>query len=404
MSEQPSNEEIEAARFAALLPAVTKSFFTSILSITIFSALLFRFSPTGLSLWLALRAVVSIACVVTLKRLPSRAQTFAQQQTTIVAVLAISGIVWGLIPAFVTPAGPEWRAVTVLWLFGNQSVITAVCSASKTAFRAAAGSVTFVGAAAVALPGDSFGFVLAALLLLGGVYSSSISVSIHRVVTAAITGQLETAALAASLTQRQGELEAANRELDELASRDGLTRLPNRRSFTETVSDGEGHVRIDGWLGFIDLDHFKAINDSMGHAVGDLVLITVANRWSPLLPQGAMLARTGGDEFALFVPGGSADAVRDLCFRFIASLQQTIDIDDSRSTSASCSIGICRAEAGDTFSTAMARADTALYRVKSDGRNDVGMLEHTDESAPPLREGQDRRQHRGAAGVLPERN
>jgi diguanylate cyclase (GGDEF)-like protein len=103
-----------------------------------------------------------------------------------------------------------------------------------------------------------------------------------------------------------------NRTLDELASRDGLTRLQNRRSLTKSVADDHGRLRGDCWLGFIDLDRFKDINDTLGHAIGDLVLITVAERWSRLLPQSAMLARTGGDEFALFIPDATAEDALEL--------------------------------------------------------------------------------------------
>ncbi len=362
---------IEAARLGMLIPAVRRSFLTSALSITIFSVLLFRFSPVGLSLWLGLRAVVTVVGLGVLQQLSAPTVTSTRRKRSLVTLMAVSGVVWGLIPAFVQPADPEWRAVTILWLFGNQSVITAVCSASRAVFRAAAGSVTLVGAVAIASGGDSFGLVLAALLLLGGVYSSSISTSIHRVVTAAIEGQLETAELASSLTQRQVELESANRLLEDLASRDGLTRLPNRRSFATSVADEDGHLRVGCWVGFIDLDRFKTINDTLGHAVGDLVLITVADRWSRLLPVGALLARTGGDEFALFLPNAGADEALELAQRLIGSLADPIDVDEANPIDVSCSIGMCRGAAGEPFASAMVRADAALYEMKTKGRNGV---------------------------------
>lgn len=369
--------QIAAARLSMLIPGVRRSFLTSLLSITIFSALLFRFSPMGLVAWLGLRAAVSTVGLLAISRVETQPTSHHRQQQTLAQVMGASGVVWGLIPVFVQPAAPEWRAVIVLWLFGNQSVITAVCSASRSVFRIAAGSVTLVGAVAVASAGDSFGYVLAALLLLGGVYSLSISQSIHRVVTAAIEGQIGQIALAASLEQRQAELESANRTLHELASRDGLTSLPNRRSFTEAVADADGRLRGDCWLGFIDLDQFKSVNDTMGHGVGDLVLITVANRWSRLLPLGTVLARTGGDEFALFMPGATNDDVLELSQRFIRSLMAPIDIDDSTSIDVSCSIGVCPGIAGESFATAMARADAALYEMKSSGRNGVRSLSVT---------------------------
>jgi diguanylate cyclase (GGDEF)-like protein len=153
-----------------------------------------------------------------------------------------------------------------------------------------------------------------------------------------------------------------NRTLDELASRDGLTRLQNRRSLTKSVADDHGRLRGDCWLGFIDLDRFKDINDTLGHAIGDLVLITVAERWSRLLPQSAMLARTGGDEFALFIPDATAEDALELSPATHRRVDRT---------------GICRGMAGEPFASAMSRADSALYEMKSSGRNGVVALSAT---------------------------
>lgn len=365
------NHHLEASRVAMLVPGLRRSFVTSALSIAIFSALLFPFGPIAMGLWLVLRLIVSVVGFAAITRVGTATSQPARQQVQLAMIMATSGFVWGLIPAFVQPSAPEWRAVIILWLFGNQSVVTAVCAPSPSVFRAALGSVTLVGAVTMAGTGDSFGLVLALLLLLGGAYSISIGTAMHRVATAAIEGRLETAGLAASLSERTSELEELNRSLEHMALTDGLTGLPNRRSFTSVVPDEDGRVRAACALGFIDIDHFKEINDERGHGAGDLVLITVADRWRRLLPHDALLARTGGDEFALHLADADADRLLALTQRLRAALDEPVALDERNVVAVSCSIGICSAGAGEPFATAMARADAALYDMKRNGRNGV---------------------------------
>jgi diguanylate cyclase (GGDEF)-like protein len=139
---------------------------------------------------------------------------------------------------------------------------------------------------------------------------------------------------------------------------DTTTGLRNRRGFDRelavvisAVQRGHGPLSV----AFLDLDHFKVINDTAGHGAGDRRLRAVADAWVPLLPEGAVLARQGGDEFAILFPGlnlteaaSAAEAMRAA----IAGAGHT------------CSGGVAEWEAGVTGSTLMSRADIALYRAK----------------------------------------
>jgi len=361
-----SESMVERAALAALAPAVRKSFYTSILSIAIFSALLSRFSPDGILAWIGLRALVTVIGLYLIWRTQLRQVSVGTSITVIAVVLGASGVVWGLIPLFVRPDAPEWRAIVVLWLFGNQSVITAVCSSSPRAFRWGLGSVTVVGAVSMALSGDSFGILLGCLLLLGGVYSVSLFAPTHRAVRAAIEGQLKTELLAASLSERQAQLEQANLALAELASKDTLTGLPNRRTFVSNVSDANDRIREDSFIGYLDLDDFKLINDSLGHGAGDAVLLAVSERWRAILPDGALLARMGGDEFAVHMPGIDLFEAQEVVECFARSLNKPIVVGEIDSIFVSCSIGVCAVKAGEDYSRAIARADAALYQMKAD--------------------------------------
>ena len=144
------------------------------------------------------------------------------------------------------------------------------------------------------------------------------------------------------------------------AHEDALTRLVNRRGFDEAL---EGAVRAAGRSGeplsaaLFDLDHFKAVNDSRGHAAGDEMLKMVAATWTPLLPPGAVLARHGGDEFSLLLPGLDGDRALAAAEGLRAALPAV-----------GTSVGVAQLGAGDSPAALMRRADAALYRVKSVGR------------------------------------
>ncbi len=146
---------------------------------------------------------------------------------------------------------------------------------------------------------------------------------------------------------------------------DSTTGLRNRRGYDRELAIAISAVqRCSSALSvaFLDLDHFKVINDTAGHGAGDRRLRSVAEMWLPLIPEGAILARQGGDEFAALFPGlapAEAAKVTETMRAAIASQGYT------------CSGGVAEWEPGLTGSTLMSRADIALYRAKGGGRNRV---------------------------------
>ncbi|MEM7272720.1 MAG: GGDEF domain-containing protein [Actinomycetota bacterium] len=363
-------DALQRGRVGALIPAVRKSMFTSGVSVVMFSVILFRFSPTGLAAWLAIRLLVSACCVAALDRLTAPGRRVQDQLRWLVGIMGVSGVVWGLIPAFVRPDSPEWAAVVVLWLFGNQSVVTAVASPARPVFLAAIGSVTLVGAVAIGIGGDSFDLVLAALLMLGGVYSVAIFASLHRTVEAAINARWEVSSLAESLAARTAELESTNEVLADLASHDALTRLLNRRAFTELMTGGSEteSLRGEGWIAFADIDHFKSVNDTHGHRAGDEVLVAVARRWSAALGEDATVARAGGDEFIIALPPGTVADAGEAATRMRDALTAPVKT-GAAVIPVTCSIGLTEYGDGESLRTVLARADRALYVTKAAGRD-----------------------------------
>lgn len=155
-------------------------------------------------------------------------------------------------------------------------------------------------------------------------------------------------------------------KLTHLASTDMLTGLPNRRAFlartTEVTRGGQ-----TGALMLLDADHFKKINDTYGHAVGDKCLAAIAVRLCDNLRPGDLVGRLGGEEFSIFLPGVSvaqALMVGDRLCKSIAvpkdGMEQDIQI--------TLSIGAVLCDNRTPFDKLMAKADAALYRAKAEGR------------------------------------
>jgi diguanylate cyclase (GGDEF)-like protein len=156
-----------------------------------------------------------------------------------------------------------------------------------------------------------------------------------------------------------------------LARQDSLTDLPNRLAFNEKMEDAEQRIRRRERLAVlaIDLDHFKIVNDTLGHGVGDKVLREAAARLRSCCRGGDDVFRLGGDEFAILT--SQLDAERDaaiIASRAVSRMAEPMEI-DGHSIVIGASIGIAVAPGDGTSSDAlMKNADLALYRAKNEGR------------------------------------
>lgn len=174
-------------------------------------------------------------------------------------------------------------------------------------------------------------------------------------------------------------LQQANAQLLDYAMRDALTGLPNRRALDEELTRLLSQARRDGrsvLIGVLDLDGFKQINDSLGHACGDLFLQEMARRLSTVLRGSDMLGRLGGDEFVLLGPGpalaagglpGSEGelAAAELQRRFAAASAGRFQLGDQTVDYAGASLGVVALAPGGMATEAAIRlADTAMYEIK----------------------------------------
>ncbi|MEZ5440078.1 MAG: sensor domain-containing diguanylate cyclase [Lysobacterales bacterium] len=190
------------------------------------------------------------------------------------------------------------------------------------------------------------------------------------------------------VAERTADLEQASREREELLAElrrhtglleqqsreDPLTGLANRRYFDEQLAAAIDIAAAGGRslaLALIDLDHFKQVNDSAGHAVGDTVLLRFAALLMQHAPIEALVARIGGEEFAVLLPGLSCDSAV-AAVELLRIRTPLIPIDDlPLRTPLRFSAGVCEWTVGDDADSLLRRADRGLYAAKAAGRDQV---------------------------------
>ena len=176
---------------------------------------------------------------------------------------------------------------------------------------------------------------------------------------------------------------AAAREIAQLAFYDQLTGLPNRQLLVERLAQSHLHSQRTGLIGallFIDLDNFKTLNDTLGHARGDQLLQVVSSRLLHCVREGDTVARFGGDEFVISLVALDSDLQRAQCKaslvgdKILEAMRQPIQLSEHEHQG-SCSIGIAMRERhDDTVDELLKRADLAMYRAKAGGRNALAVF------------------------------
>jgi diguanylate cyclase (GGDEF)-like protein len=174
-------------------------------------------------------------------------------------------------------------------------------------------------------------------------------------------------------------LRVRERELARQVHYDPLTDLPNRVHFHAAVDAALIRAADDGTrcaVLFIDLDDFKHVNDTLGHAVGDRVLVAVGQRLRSCIRPGDLAARLGGDEFAVLLEHAPDTArLNSMARRVLQALREPLSVDDTilpvRGT-----LGLAVSEnAADTFDELLRRADVAMYAAKREGKDRVGVYQ-----------------------------
>ena len=176
------------------------------------------------------------------------------------------------------------------------------------------------------------------------------------------------------LYQRIQELENAERHIERLAFYDALTGLPNRALCMDRLEQAIALAAREQFgvaVFFIDLDHFKNINDSLGHQAGDHLLKEIARRLQRTLRREDTVARLGGDEFVVILSDVSEEAANRVAGKVLAAVRQPCQVLGHR-LHISCSIGVAFYPAdGDSAEILLRNADGAMYRAKQEGRDRV---------------------------------
>lgn len=163
-------------------------------------------------------------------------------------------------------------------------------------------------------------------------------------------------------------------KLEDLTLHDHLTGLPNGRylkSFYEQNKDND----IEYSLLYVDLDHFKHVNDNFGHDMGDELLKRIASLFKKIIPVNSVVTRIGGDEFVFLIPVSSKEMVesKEIALQILDALtKQPIEV-EGQGLTISASVGMTYIESGKSLKTLMKEADNAMYEAKRAGRNNLSV-------------------------------
>jgi diguanylate cyclase (GGDEF)-like protein len=212
-----------------------------------------------------------------------------------------------------------------------------------------------------------FAYASAAAVLLGGV---GLSLMVGLLVLALGTGRARARGLVAEQTE---ELRDQSRELRYQAMHDSLTGLPNRTLIMDRIEQLLARARRTGTTGallFVDLDEFKSVNDTLGHAAGDTLLIAAAARLQSTLRADDTVGRMGGDEFVVLINGAVSDTGPEFAAeRLLDVMREPFELEPGGAlVTVSTTIGIAIGNR-DSAGELLRDADTALYQAKAAGRD-----------------------------------
>jgi diguanylate cyclase len=177
---------------------------------------------------------------------------------------------------------------------------------------------------------------------------------------------------AAELESKVRELEGELRRLSEEVSTDALTQIANRRGLVQAFDIERAKLERDGGelsLGLLDIDNFKKLNDTLGHAAGDVALKSLAEHVKTSLRPVDVVARYGGEEFVVVLPGTPVDEAQQVLTRLQRSLSGSLFMHDAQPVFVTFSAGVTAYRQGERIEEALERADEALYEAKRSGKN-----------------------------------
>jgi len=177
---------------------------------------------------------------------------------------------------------------------------------------------------------------------------------------------------AAELETRVRDLETELRRLSDEACTDALTQVANRRGLEQHFAAASAHAAGAGAslaVGLLDIDNFKKLNDRLGHAAGDMALKALATEVSRRLRPDDQVARFGGEEFVVLLPGLPVEQAQQTLTRLQRSLSASLFLHEGEEVFVTFSAGVTAWRTGESLQSAIERADAALYEAKRTGKN-----------------------------------
>ncbi len=325
-----------------------------------------------IGLWLAGFGVAWLVSQALLRRVDTETAagvSTARPEGRLVAAAALDGIGWGATAWLLTGFDPTLDAWLGAVLCGVAAINAPVYITFIRAYRVLLGAMWLSILVALLRPAhDGRNELVVGMTIFCGllaVYMQSIA---HRVLQG-IELQLSNASLAAQLNEA---LKLVRRE----AETDPLTGQPNRRALDALLKQQAELARVGNRtfsLLLLDIDHFKLINDTHGHGVGDDTLRAFAERVRAYLRQGDVCARYGGEEFVVVLPGTTLVAALEVAERLRHGVAEAL-LMNVPAIRATVSIGAAQFIAGERPEQLLERADRAVYEAKRGGRNQVRVL------------------------------
>lgn len=295
------------------------------------------------------------------------------------ALQLYGGVIWGSLPLMAMPTDERWQIFMAAFGMGVQASSVLFAAQIRRLFYSFHLPNSALSVSGFLILGDGAGRWGAALLAYAAVFATGLSEIHHLTALSASTFSVRARRLADGLSANSAALSEANERLVTQARTDPLTSLANRfefdRRLEQVLGSPPGDPGVVVAVAMLDLDRFKWVNDSLGHRVGDLLLIAVGKRLQQRLLPGETLARFGGDEMVVLSPvaergSGAAELGRRLASAFAEPF-----VIDGRRLEIRSSVGVADSSASTEPGDLLRFADAALYQGKHQGGGRVEVFD-----------------------------
>ena len=361
---------VRAEKLALLYHQSYPAIFVSLFSCLLLSVILWPVQQKEVLIsWvliLSLTTVVRIILFIRYYNIKPQGEDILVWEKPYFISLFLSSITWGIGAVYIMPIDSQVHQVLIYYF------LIGMCGGAISVYSAH-GVMTLVTITCLLLPVTAWFLLQHNLLPVGAALGAIIFyISVLRagkILSSALDHSLS---LAHELKNLTLELSIAKEKAEAMALIDELSNLNNRRAFYE-----KGKVLVDDCqrnnenlsIILMDIDDFKKINDTLGHAAGDAVLVQVGSRLKQSTRNADLCARVGGEEFGILVKTSGTSSTVHLAEKLRKEISETPFIFNNKDISLSASFGVT--EGKSDLDTLFNRADTAMYKAKEEGRNRV---------------------------------